>query len=373
VGLQNSKDIADHDYDVFYIWLNPKAAVTESGVTATLSNVTWSADSTMWSTNGTQVSSAGPDGQPRMQIEPISAHALANAAARTPSEQGLFGHLTADQVNQILALDDFYANPSFDPGSNPTLYRYVTTLELAGPERGSPVVTSAGTTIEYDGQNDPIDGQANHEEVTLKTGGGFGKWFTATIGIAATWDYNDTRTNIMGAQKVANINLQSSTPCLHAYVDIYLDLAFGSWVAVPWYDSYSCAFDDYSTACTVGGTTMHCCPDGTAMVGLRYDQNVLKCAYLTQPGGARSLDTGTVRNNMHVCPFGQVMVGLHGDLNQLACQTIPGNPITSERVTDYTTSDGYMHTCDSTVLTSAMSGVRLDQDLFTCASNPGLQ
>jgi hypothetical protein len=73
---------------------------------------------------------------------------------------------------------------------------------------------------------------------------------------------------------------------------------------------------------------------------------------------------------MHTCPFGQVMVGFHRDLNQLACQTVPNAHINSERV-DYGTYDTFaMHTCNWSKLDSAMSGVHVDFNQFTCASNP---
>jgi hypothetical protein len=375
ISLVQSANTPNQAYDTFYIWLNPVLLGRQSGISAAIS-ASMSADSTMWSATGTLISSLGPDGQPRMQIEPISVNALANPGARTPSEHGFFDHLTTDQVNAILALDDFYADPSFDPSQHPEAYRYVTTLDLTGPEQGSPVIINSGSTIEYDSQNDPIDGNVNHEEVTIKAGGKFSFYglveFEAKFGVGWTWDYNDTRTHIQGVQKAANIILQSNTTCLHAWVDMYLDLAMGSWVAVPSFTNYSCAFYDGSTACTVGGVTMHCCPSGTAMVGLRADQNVFKCAPLANPNGAVTLDTGTVRNNMHVCPFGQVVVGLHADLNLLACQSIPGDPITSERVDSGTTDGWPMHVCDATFPTSAISGVRLDQNLLSCATNPNV-
>jgi hypothetical protein len=135
----------------------------------------------------------------------------------------------------------------------------------------------------------------------------------------------------------------------------------------------STAHYDSGTACTVGGTTMHCCPSGQAMVGIRADQNVFKCAtYQTgYSGGTISLDTGTVRNGMHSCPFGQVMIGYHQTLDRLACQTIPGNPITAEKV-DTSTNDGYMHVCNDTYsfTVSAMSGINVPKNLLTCATQP---
>jgi hypothetical protein len=42
---------------------------------------------------------------------------------------------------------------------------------------------------------------------------------------------------------------------------------------------------DSSTQCTVGGLQMHCCPQNDALIGVRVDQNVFKCAPLLQGGG----------------------------------------------------------------------------------------
>jgi hypothetical protein len=376
VALGQTSNTLDHAYDTFYIWLNPVLNGRQSGITGQLS-ATMTAAPTMRSPTGGLISSLGPDGQPRMQIVPISAHALANPWARTPAQQGFFGHLTQEQISAILALDDLYASPGYDPAAHPEAYRYVTTLNLNGPELGAPVIPSSGTTIQYDSSHDTIDGNVNHQEVTVKAGGKVSFFgiaeFEAKYGVGWTWDYNDTRIDVQGIQKAASIVLQTSTPCVHAWVDMYLDLTFGSWVAVPTFTNYSCAFRDYGTQCNVGGVNMHCCPSGTAMVGIRYDHNVFKCAPLTSPGGAVTLDTGTVRNNMHVCPLGQVMVGFHGDLNLLACQSIPGNPITYERVDSWSQDDYPMHVCDSTFLTSAMSGIHLDQNLLTCAVNAGVR
>ena len=134
------------------------------------------------------------------------------------------------------------------------------------------------------------------------------------------------------------------------------------------------AFYDTSTACTVGGTTMHCCPVGNAMVGIHVDRNTFKCAPLKQPGGTRSIDFGTVRNDMHVCPWGQVMVGLHVDLNQLACQTVTDG-IAGEHV-DTATSDSFpMHTCSNGSgpwAASAMTGIRVDRNAYVPTFRPML-
>jgi hypothetical protein len=90
------------------------------------------------------------------------------------------------------------------------------------------------------------------------------------------------------------------------------DLSLGS----PIYDN--AARDTLCNSNEVGGVSMHCCPDGMAMVGIHVGQNVLKCAFLnTGFSGRPHLDADTNRNGMHACPFGQLMVGIHVDRNFL--------------------------------------------------------
>jgi hypothetical protein len=379
VGIAVSQDVTSHEYDEFVLWLNPELRGHISGITGKVS-ATLGPAGTMWSATGQPISSAGPDGKARMQMVTVTGKALANPSARTPAENGFLSRLSQSQIAEILSLDDFYGNDAFDPGADPSQYRYVTTLDLSGPEPGSPITPSTGTTVEYDSQNDPIDGNVNHQEVTVKVGPKFGDdnaiSFQAQAGPTWTWDYSDTRTTIQGTQKAANVVLQSSRTCLHAEVDMYLDLAFGSWVPVPRFTNYSCAIDDSDTQCVAsdGNTSvqMHCCPTGYAMIGVHTDRNVFKCAPLHDQTGTITLDTGTQRNGMHSCPLGQVMVGSQPELNMLACQTVPSSPVTTERV-DFGTQDTFpMHVCESTFISEAMTGIRIDQNLLSCGKNPGV-
>ena len=120
---------------------------------------------------------------------------------------------------------------------------------------------------------------------------------------------------------------------------------------------------DAGTACTVEGTTMHCCPSGMAMIGIHASRNIFKCAELREAARNSFLDTNTVRNSMHACPRNRVMVGFHQDLNRLACQT--PNPTPLFEFVDGTTNDVFpMHVCPEN---HAMSGIHVELNLLTCA------
>ncbi len=66
------------------------------------------------------------------------------------------------------------------------------------------------------------------------------------------------------------------------------------------------------------------------------------------------------------------MVGLRADMNMRACQTVPSSPVSSERV-DSSTQDTFpMRTCESTTISEAMTGIRIDQNLLSCGKKPGV-
>jgi hypothetical protein len=129
-----------------------------------------------------------------------------------------------------------------------------------------------------------------------------------------------------------------------------------------------------ATECLAGGWWMHCCPTGYVMAGANVNDNVFKCAPLSNPAGSPVGDTSTWRNNMHSCPYGQVMAGLRADQNILACVALPANAVANERVDSGTQDlDYYMHACDPGAAAGAMSGIDIGDNLFNCATTARIQ
>jgi hypothetical protein len=120
---------------------------------------------------------------------------------------------------------------------------------------------------------------------------------------------------------------------------------------------------DSGTQCSAGGATMHCCPSGYVMIGAHIDRNVFKCGQVTGFASPTVfLDVATQRNGMHACPWPTVMVGLHESANWLACRQLATPPVFE--FVDTGTQDGFpMHVCQTG---SAMAGIRIDQNRFTC-------
>jgi CubicO group peptidase (beta-lactamase class C family) len=138
-----------------------------------------------------------------------------------------------------------------------------------------------------------------------------------------------------------------------------------------------------ATQCTVGSTTMHCCPSGYVMIGADDSNNVFKCAPVLTAGTV-TLDpapggSAYQCNGMHCCPPNQVMVGMRTDQNILACMALPSGSITAE-IVDYHTIDTNptvdsfpIHVCDAVNPVAAMAGINVSLNQLTCATDPHLQ
>jgi hypothetical protein len=126
--------------------------------------------------------------------------------------------------------------------------------------------------------------------------------------------------------------------------------------------------------CFAGGWWMHCCPPGYVMVGADVSSNVFKCApLLTNIGGARTGDSGTMRNGVHSCPVGSVMAGLRADADVLACVTVPGNGIVTERIDPTILAGTNMHVCGEGSPTGAMAGIDVANNVVSCAITAQIQ
>jgi hypothetical protein len=128
----------------------------------------------------------------------------------------------------------------------------------------------------------------------------------------------------------------------------------------------------FLSTCVQGHTRVPCCTQGYAMVGLRADYGVFKCAHIPcdvqTMENTLSLDATTWRSGMHACPQGKVMVGINTTYNILACTGVSTGVVVNE-FTDSGTEDGWpMHVCPSN-FSSVMTGVDLGQNIFLCATD----
>lgn len=140
------------------------------------------------------------------------------------------------------------------------------------------------------------------------------------------------------------------------------------------------------TACTIGGVTMHCCPEWQTgrlhyvMIGMNLSTNTFRCARLPNfsgnsaevtlaPQGSTFQDS---REFNPVCPGTKAMVGYHFGLKRVACAGINDpNPIVA--YVDTTQPINGMKTCHGNFVpggsnNAAMNGVSVTNPstIFRC-------
>ena len=134
-------------------------------------------------------------------------------------------------------------------------------------------------------------------------------------------------------------------------------------------------FLDSGFQCRIGSAVMHCCPPiqingqdyRSAMIGANVDQNIFKCRpMIIGPNDQTFLDSGTQRLGMHACPQGSLMIGLRANANLLGCYTSShGVLATWDEYVDAGTQDNNMHVCREDQR-YAMVGIRIDRNQFIC-------
>ncbi|HEY2407260.1 MAG TPA: ricin-type beta-trefoil lectin domain protein [Polyangiaceae bacterium] len=306
--------------------------------------------------------------------------------------------ITPDMYPEILQADAFFQGIAPVPGMNTDRFDYIDEFPYQPPPTplgpGQMASTQPYSVTQSTSNSDTMTSSySNTVGVTLSGGFSVGP-FKETESVANKWtwthsssDKESSGTGSMDTLTVGQPDYGYNGP---GFLHVYEDRIFKTYVFTLDYAGAVPVTNDGGSFCQVGGVGMHCCPPGNAMVGVRLDQNLFKCAQLQDTSGQIVADNSTYRNvstpnpdgtsttyNMHTCPFGYVMVGLHADLNMLACQQIPPNAI-SDAITgelvDTGTQDSYpMHVCESTPHAYAMSGFDGPNNLLTCATNPGLK
>lgn len=317
--------------------------------------------------------------------------------AMDPQLQNLFDafSITPDMYPEILKADAFFQGIAPQQGMTTPRFDYITEFPYQPPlSAGQMPSTQAYSVSQSSNTSDThVSSYSNSVGFTVSGGVNVGL-FKASLSVSSkwTWSHSSSQKDSSGSGSMDTLTVAqpaygyTGPGLLHVYEDrIFKTYAFTLDYAGP-----APFTDDGSSACLVGDVWMHCCPPGNAMVGVRLDQNVFKCAQLQNASGAIVPDYSTYRAvngpnadgtstayYMHACPFGSVMVGYHEDLDILACQQIPAytisDGITGELVDTGTADNWPMHTCESTAHAYAMSGIDPANNLLACATNPGLK
>jgi hypothetical protein len=302
--------------------------------------------------------------------------------------------ITSDMYPAILDADAFFQGVAPQQGMSTARFDYLGEFPYQPPpaplgQGQMPSTQAYGVSQSSTTSDTHTTSYSNSVGFTVSGGLNWGL-FKASLsgGSKWTWSHSTSQKDSTGNGSVDTLTVAqppygyTGPGLLHVYEDrIFKTYAFT--LDYPGAVSFT---DDGGNGCEVGGVWMHCCPPGNAMVGVRLDQNVFKCAALQDASGPIVADFSTYRTvtnpdgtsyTMHTCPFGSVMVGLHEDMNVLACQQIPPNSISDSitgEVVDTGTVDDYpMHACESAPYAYAMSGFDGANNLLTCATSPGLK
>ncbi len=322
-----------------------------------------------------------------------------------PQNQNLFAvaNITPDKYAGILQADPFFQGVAPVPGMNTDRFDYITDVPYDPPlqplMQGQMPSTQTYSVSQSTTTSDTTTSSYSNTvgfTISVNGGGTFGDAIpfreSLSGGSKWTWTHSTSKKDSSGSGSVDSLVVgqpdygYSGPGNLH----VFEDRIFKTYVFTLDYPGATPFTNDNGYQCEVGGVWMHCCPPGNAMVGVRLDQNVFKCAPLQDPSGPIVADSSTYRYvnkpnqdgtstayYMRACPLGSVMVGLQETMNVLACQKIPPNAI-SDAITgelvDTGTEDNYpMHVCESAPHAYAMSGIDPANNLLSCATNPGLK
>ncbi len=377
----------DHDWDEIWFVVHPQLNVSFTPGFA------GAPDATSWQF-------AQGDGETTAVTGFAYAGELNGDIPLSAQNQQLFSafNITPDMYPSLLQADAFFQGIAPTPGMNTDRFDYINEFPYQPPPAplgpGQMASTQPYTVTQSTSDSDTMTSSYSNSVGVSISGGVNDGLFKASLTVSNKWTWThssstkeSTGTGSMDALTVGQPDFGYNGPGL---LHVYEDRVFKTYAFTLDYAGAIPFTDDGGYQCDVGGVGMHCCPPGNAMVGIRPDQNVFKCAQLQDASGPIVADFSTYRNvnlpnpdgtsttyNMHTCPLGYVMVGLREDQNVLACQQIPPNAISDAitgEVVDTDTEDDYpMHACESTPRNYAMSGFDGANNLLTCATNPGLK
>ena len=303
--------------------------------------------------------------------------------------------ITPDMYAEILEADAFFQGIVPQQGMSSPRFDYIAEFPYQPPLSAGQMPSTQGYSVSQSNTTSDTQTSSYSNSVGFTVSGGVNYGlFKASLSVSSKWTWSHSSSQ---KDSTGNGSMDTLTVGQPAYgyngpglLHVYEDRIFKTYAYTLDYAGAVSFTDDGSSACEVDGIWMHCCPPGNAMVGVRLDQNVFKCAPLQDASGQIVPDYSTYRTvngpnadgtstsyNMHACPFGYVMVGYHHDLDVLACRQIPANAIsdgiTGEVVDTGTADDWPMHVCESTLHAYAMSGIDPVNNLLSCATNPGLK
>ena len=240
--IKSAKDIIDHTQDTFYLWMNaeftPEIDVQHDKIIMQIS------------TGGGNYADVLPITVAQLQnpalIKPkdLAPQVVRNLDGSTSTYPGL-GGLKPSDFQSILALDPFVtANPSAQPTNT---LRYFDTLDrpvLEGPDQAGGELNAA--TISLAGSNSETLSKSTTSTYTTGVSLTLGplsysntQTLLMTTTNATTWGSGQQTSMTLGTSTVGCCNASSTGQGGNCHLDVYEDLLFQTYVAIP--EPYGCS------------------------------------------------------------------------------------------------------------------------------------
>ena len=208
--LSSHVDTVDHEKDELFIWTNVQLDLLAKTDQSLLLNLL-------------------PQKGPNMNIVQLTVAELRNRNSIPASKAKLLTNLTQHDFNNILKLNPLASQANSRIPPDPQRYRYITTLQIVGPDREGDPTIGKEVGISDEKAKDIIHGSSHKLEVGL-TVEGEASFFVQVFKLASTatfeLEYETQRNVSSGSKQEATVLLQTDSIGFHDVIDIYQDTIF---------------------------------------------------------------------------------------------------------------------------------------------------
>lgn len=212
-GFSNpgTQDDPQRGHDQFHVWTNVKMTHYAGGGPP---------ERVAWSTS---------NGLPVTIMQFWADELLGNQPVVDTLKAAVFGGWTLDDRNKMLSFDGPLAAGPLDPRR----YQKVAHYQMSGPDTSGNPIPFGTFTTSYNTARDVTYGTSVNSSSTVLAGFELPVIGGVRAGVTYSYGYTETRSASTGEQKTAQITLRTPTPCFVMDMDVLIDAAFGTYLALP--------------------------------------------------------------------------------------------------------------------------------------------
>jgi hypothetical protein len=211
--LESQIDPVDHSRDTYLIWTNVQVDATLTAGSSDLA---------------LELSVRG--GGDAMNIISLTGAELKDPTLISDRKKASLVGFTQEDFDRILAMNPFTQSKVPDPNR----LRFITTLQLDGPDHPQDPIPGQGIAISDEQANGLISGITTQLNVGVAFDSGidFGVKATLAFGLTFEWDYESTTNVSTGTKEEATVKLKTGTVGYHDVIDVYQDTVFKTFAFV---------------------------------------------------------------------------------------------------------------------------------------------